>query len=91
MNTRYKNTGQCELLNSNIVATSATQSASTPVLSEPEMLEAGFLKQKAFDRRNIQLVLSDLGLYKSTIDGFYGSGTQRLSTHTTSSIFVAKI
>ena len=48
--------------------------------STPDALEAGFLTQKAFDRRNIQMVLSDLGLYKLKIDGFYGRGTQRALT-----------
>ncbi len=72
-----KATGECKLLQPDVVAAVATPSeteASKP--NTPDALEAVFLTQQAFDRRNIQLILSDLSFYKSRIDGLYGSGTE---------------
>ena len=72
-----KATGECKLLQPSVVTAVATPSeAETPTPNTPDSLEAGFLTQQAFDRRNIQLILSDLSFYKSAIDGLYGSGTE---------------
>ncbi len=72
-----KQNGNCILTNSDVITAASTPTTEdTTELSKPDALEAGFAFQKPFDRRNIQMVLSDLGLYKSTIDGFYGSGTE---------------
>ena len=75
---RYKNKTKCKLLRSDFVATIETPSTEgTTILTKPDALEAIFLEQGSYDRRNLQLALSDLGLYRFKIDGFYGSGTER--------------
>ena len=57
----------CNLLKWSVATPSGTENK----FDTPDALEAVFLTQQAFDRRNIQLILSDLSFYKSTIDGLY--------------------
>ena len=74
---RVSNKARCNLIKSDIVASvSIPTETEIPMPNTPDALEAVFLMQQAFDRRNIQLILSDLSFYKSTIDGLYGSGTE---------------
>ena len=67
---RVKSSGQCKLIKTETVTAKVKTTSAKP-------LEAFFLEQESYDRRNIQLALSDLGFYKSKIDGFYGPSTER--------------
>ena len=46
-------------------------------LNNAPALETEFLKLSELSRKQIQLNLNSLGLYSSTIDGFWGGGTER--------------
>ena len=47
---------------------------------QPNQLEAAFTKLPLLQRKKVQSTLTKAGLYKSTIDGFYGKGTEAALT-----------
>jgi len=49
----------------------------TPPPEKSSLLKETYLKQSKNSRLNIQTALADLGLYKSSIDGVYGAGTDK--------------
>ena len=50
-------------------------SLETPKTSKPSPLKTAFYELPVIKRKNVQSILSDLGLYTSSIDGLYGKGT----------------
>ena len=46
-----------------------------PNAVKPSPLKAAYIKLSKSQRKQVQSILSDLGLYKSSIDGLYGKGT----------------
>ena len=52
----------------------------TPFASKPSLLQVAFTQLSQFQRKQVQSILSNLGLYNSSIDGLYGKGTAKALT-----------